>query len=132
MKYLPLWIILILLPMIAFAQVVLPGSVEGNVDYAAIISALIANPKALSAAAIGALVILVFVQATKKFGFKLFPPKIQALVITLLGQVYGVLVSVFVLQDQDISKALIGVLSSGGAVALFNLYKLLTEKPVEA
>ena len=127
-----LFILMILAPVMAFAQVVLPGTVDGQVDYAQLISQLIANPKAFTAAAIGAIVILVLVQGTKKFGFKFLEPKLQFAIITLLGQIYGVLVTVFVLQDQDISKALVGLFASGGAAAIFNAFKLVFEKPKAA
>lgn len=125
---------LVLMSTLAMAQgVILPGTVDTPVDWSQLITQLIANPKALSAAAIGALVVLVIVQALKseKLGkiFKFLEPKVQFAIITVLGQAYGIIVSVFVLKDQDISKAIIGVFASGGAAAIWNAIKLLKEKP---
>lgn len=124
-------IYLALFSLVAFAQS-LPGSIDGQVDWATLIGQLIANPKAATAAFIGALVVLVFVQGMKsevlgKF-FKFIPDQAQFLVITLLGQAYAVLVHVFVLKDQQASTILIGFLSSGGAAAIFNGIKLAFPK----
>lgn len=122
-------IMMILFPLMAFAQVILPGTVDGEMDWANLITQLIANPKAFSAVVIGAIVILVVVQMTKKFGFKFLEPKLQFAIITALGQIYALIVSVFILKDQDISKALVGLFASGGAAAIFNAFKLVFEKP---
>lgn len=136
MKMFIVAITLLMISLAALAQVSLPGSVDGSIDWAALIGQLIANPKALGAAGIGALIIFVLVQALKseKLGkfFKFLDPKVQFLIITVLGQAYGFVVSVFVLHDQDISKAIVGIFASGGAAAIWNAIQLLTEKPAQA
>lgn len=115
----------------AFAQV-LPGDVGAEVNWVELFGQLIANPKALSAAFIGALLILIVVQTMKspKLGsiYKFMDPKVQFLVVTVLGQAYGLMVHTLILKDQEISMALVGFFSSGGAVAIFNAIKLLSEK----
>lgn len=122
-----------------FAQT-LPVDPSTSIDWATLVGQLIANPKALTAAFVGALVVLVLVQAMKseslgKF-FKFIPGRAQFLVITLLGLIYSVLVNVYVIKNQEISKVLVGFLSSGGAAAIFMGVKLcfpkLFEKKVEA
>lgn len=127
---------LVLAPLMALAQVVLPESTDGQVDYGQLIGALIANPKAFTAAIVGALVIFLIVQALKapalgRF-FKFLDPKIQFAIITVLGQAYGVVVHAFVLKDQGISAALVGVFSAGGAAAIFNAIRLIFVKPKPA
>jgi hypothetical protein len=47
MKLLTLIFMFIMLPVMAFAQVVLPGSVDGEIDYSKVVAELIANPKGL-------------------------------------------------------------------------------------
>lgn len=124
MKWIFFITFLILMPLLAFAEVILPGSVDGSVDYAVLIGQLIANPKAFSAVIIGALVILGIVQALKspklKSIFKSVPEPVQFLIITGLGQVYAILVHVYVIHDQNISVALVGIFSSGAAASIYN------------
>jgi hypothetical protein len=117
---------------LALAQT-LPGSVDAQVDYAKLIGELIANPKAVTAAFIGALIVLIFVQALKSpvFGkfFKSINPKVQLAIVTILGQLYGVILHVLVLKDAEFSTQIVGLFASGGAAAIFNAFKLLFEKP---
>lgn len=115
----------------AFAQT-LPVDPSASIDWVTLIGQLIANPKALSAAFIGAMVVLILVQGLKsetvgKF-FKFIPAQAQFLVITVLGLIYSILVNVYVIKDQEISKVLVGFLSSGGAAALFMGIKLCFPK----
>lgn len=126
-----------LFTVVAFAQANLPTDVMGNVDWAAVIGAMIANPKAMTAAFIGALVVLVIVQTMKhpKLGsfYKFLDPKLQFAIVTLLGQVYGLLIHVFILKDQETATWLVGLFSSGGAAALFNAFQLVfLKKKAEA
>lgn len=110
----------------------IPKDAAEKVDYEKLIGELIANPKALNIALIVALLVLLSVQLLKSSIagkiFKGLSPKVQLGLITLLGQVYAFVVSVFVLKEQTTSAALIGLISSGGAVAIFNAIKLLFEK----
>lgn len=120
---------------VTFAQS-LPADASVSIDWVTLVGQLIANPKALTAAFIGALVVLVIIQGMKsetvgKF-FKFIPPRAQFLVITVLGLVYSILVNVYVIKDQEISKVLVGFLSSGGAAALFMGIKLCFPKWFES
>lgn len=125
MKKLSLFLFMtIMLPLMAMAEVVLPGSVEGSIDLSQVVAELIANPKAFLSTMGGALVILLFVQACKKFGFKLMSPAKQLLLILFLGQIYSILVSVFVLKNQALATAIVGFFSSGAAMSLFAQLKL--------
>lgn len=124
MKLLTLIFMFIMLPVMAFAQVVLPGSVDGEIDYSKIVAELIANPKAFISTMGGALLILIFVQVCKKYNFKLMTPSKQLLLILFLGQVYSLLVSVFVLHNTSMATAVVGFFSSGAAISLFNQLKL--------
>jgi hypothetical protein len=131
MKGLSFFLFLVLLPIFALAQA-LPGSVDGQVDYFAILAQMIANPKAFKAVFIGAFIIIGIVQAMKsKFlgqFFKFIPAQIQFAIISLLGLAYGFIVHVFIIKDQDVSVAVIGIITSGSAVAVFNAFKLIFEK----
>lgn len=126
--YWSLLMCILLFPIMAFAQIVLPGTVDGEVNYAALIQQLIANPKSFTVAIIGALLILAFVQACKKFGFKLMAPQKQLFLLVVLGQVYSFLVSVFILKDVSASAAVVGMFSSGGAMMIFNHLQLAFPK----
>lgn len=123
-----LFFMMVMLPLFAFAQVVLPGEVDGAIDISQVIEQLIANPKAFLSTMGGALLILLFVQACKKFGFKLMKPEYQLLLILFLGQVYSVLVSVFIYKQMTLSTAIVGFFSSGAAISLFNQLKLAFPK----
>lgn len=124
--------VLLVMTMTAVFAQALPADPNAAVDWATLIGQLIANPKAMTAAFIGALVVLVIVQAMKSEAlgkiFKFIPDQAQLLVITVLGQLYAVLLHALVLKDQQISVALVGVLSSGGAAAIFNGLKLAFPK----
>lgn len=121
----------LMMSVVCFAQT-LPSDATGSVDWMTLIGQLIANPKAASAAFVGALIVLIVIQAMKSetFGkfFKFIPDQAQLLVITVLGQLYAIALHAFVLKDQQISVALVGIFSSGGAAAIFNGLKLAFPK----
>lgn len=129
LNYLILFIIGAMFTFAAFAQIALPGSADGSVDWAVIIGQAIANPKALTAAVIGCLVVLLIVQALKsnlfKNVFKKVPEPVQFAIITILGQCYAFAVHVFITKDQEMSVALVGLFSSGGAASIFRAVQLL-------
>lgn len=121
----------------AFAQATLPTDIMGSVDWATVIGQAIANPKSFTVAFIGCLVILLIVQTMKseKLGsfYKFLDPKVQFLIVTLLGQIYSFVVHVWVLKDSQVNMALVGLFSSGGAAAIFNAFQLVfVKKKMEA
>lgn len=124
---------LLMIPILGFAQIILPGTIDASIDYAALIGQLIANPKAFISISGGALLVYLAVQFLKseycKKIFKKLSDKQQFAIITILGQVYAFVVLAFITKDQEISKVIVGVFSSGGAAAIFGAFKLLIEKP---
>ena len=101
-----------------FAEASVP---EG--DPLASLIALISNFKAMSPIAIGIGVVTIAVQALKAFVGESF--KYKRLSVTVLGVVYGVLVSVS--NGMGILEALVlGLLTSGGAVAIYEAIKGLS------
>lgn len=127
--------VFLVLPQLLFAQS-LPSDINGSVDIAKLVGEIISNPAARTAAFLGCFFVLLIVQALKSpvFAsfFKNIPPKVQLLVITILGQVYAFVLHVSVIKDQDVSVAIMGFISTGGAVAIFNVIKMFFEKPKQA
>ena len=114
------------------AQVVeLPTKINETGDPMQSLIFAIQNFKGLGPVGLGMVVVMAVVQAMKseKFGalFKSIAPKYQAALITLLGIIYGAVYSL-VYTKQSVDVFIVGFISSGGAVAVFNLIKLLTEK----
>ena len=95
MKTALLMIALVLVPLLAFANIVLPETVEGTINWLEVFSQVIANPKAVTPTMIGSLLILAIVQVLKHptFGkfFKNLKAKVQFMIITLLGVIYAIL-----------------------------------------
>ena len=114
------------------AQVVeLPTKINETGDPMQSLIFAIQNFKGLAPVVLGMVVVMPVVQAmeSEKFGalFKSIAPKYQAALITLLGIIYGAVYSL-VYTKQSVDVFIVGFISSGGAVAVFNLIKLLTEK----
>lgn len=92
---------------------------------------LLLNFKTLGPLGIGASVIVILTQLLKGdfFGniFKGLNSNVKRLIITVLGQVYGL---IFMVQSGSSwgNAAIIGLLSSGGAVAIWEAIKPLVEK----
>lgn len=115
-----------------FAQLVeLPTKINETGDPMQSLIFAIQNFKGLGPVGLGMMIVMIIVQALKseKFGalFKSIAPKYQAGIITLLGLIYGAVYSL-AYTKQSVDVFVIGFISSGGAVAVFNLIKLLTEK----
>lgn len=121
-------LILSLFTFAVFAQA-LPSDATIEFDWVKFLGELIANPKALKGVFIGFLVILAIVQFLKSSFvnkvFKNLDPKVQFALITILGQVYALAYKLLILKSEDVSAVVVGFISSGGAVAIFNAVKLL-------
>lgn len=126
--FIALAIILVMMPLIAFAEVILPLTIDGQLDYQALITQLIANPKSFLSTMGGAVLIFLFVQANNKYKFKLMSPLKQYLLIFVLGQVYSFIVSVLIFHNMTVGTFVVGFFSSGAAISLYNQIKLAFPK----
>lgn len=124
-------IITLILSIFSFAVFAqgLPSEATIEFDWIKFIGELIANPKALKGVFIGFVVILAIVQFLKSSFvnkvFKNLDPKVQFALITILGQLYALAYKILILKSEDVSTVVVGFISSGGAVAIFNAAKLL-------
>lgn len=139
MKSIFLFIVLCIASTMAFAQITLPEDVSATIDWALLFQEIVANPKSLLSASGGALLVYLAVQFLKtdlaEKWFKKLTDKKQFALITILGQVFSLLITVFVPGTSEtggiivaLSTFLTGILSSGGGVAIFNAIKLLFGK----
>lgn len=132
-NFLSIMTLSLIIPLMALAQVSLPTDPSSQVDWMKLLGDALANPKALTAVMIGAILLLAIIQMLKSsiFSglFKKIPAKAQFAIITILGQVYAIVIHALVIKDQSVSVAVIGLFTSGGAVAVFNAFKLMFEKP---
>ena len=111
----------------AVAQVGLPATIEGQVDWLNVIGQLIANPKAFVSASGVAFLVLLTVQAIKRFDFKFINDKAQFTIITVFGLIYSFLIKK-IGGDAESSAIIIGILGSGGASQLWKAIKMLFPK----
>lgn len=120
MRFLSILLMTLVIMPFVYAQS-LPPSVPESGDIAASINILL-NAKALGAIGLGAAIILIVVQFLKSSLFdqifKSLDPKYKRLLITLLGVVYGVLYLI-VSGKSGAEAIMVGLFSSGGAVAIF-------------
>jgi hypothetical protein len=127
--YLFLGLMIALYAVSAIAQIALPPDATLEFDWVKFIGELISNPKALKGVFIGFVVVLAIVQFLKSsFANKIFKnldPKVQFALITILGQIYALAYKLLIDKSDDVSTVIIGFISSGGAVAIFNAAKLL-------
>lgn len=121
-----------LLAFMAFAQD-LPAQIPDGDPMTTLIF-LIQNFKVIGPVASGMLIVTFTVQALKseKFSgiFKKLSGKAQVAIITILGLIYGAAYTL-AYKKQPLDFWIIGLISSGGAVSLFNLIKMLFEKKSE-
>ena len=123
MLKLALVLTLALIAVVAFAQVNLPPTVDGQVDYMKILEQLIANPKAFLSTSGIALLVFLTTQAIKRFGFKLFSDRVQFAVIAVLGFIYAFLVKK-IGGDVQSSAIIMGLLGSGYAATFYAAIKM--------
>lgn len=111
-------------------QIIVLDSVEvPEVDPAKAIVELVTNWKTMSPVAIGSMIILILVQILKSSLFGQFFKHLEwkRLLITILGVIYGILYLVST-GTSWLSAAVIGLISAGGAVAIYEAVKPLLEK----
>lgn len=116
--------------MSVFAQSGLPSSIPEGGDLSSLIS-LFMNYKTLGPVGIGAAAVLALIQLFKSnlFGsfFKNLSPAVKRLVITVLGQVYGILYSIA--SGKTVGDAILtGLIVSGGAVLIWEAVSPLFKK----
>lgn len=122
----------LLVATLALAQSVgLPSTLPVDGNSTDSILFLLQNFKALGPVGIGMVVVTIAIQATKSdlFGnwFKKLSSKIQVAVITIAGLLYGAAYTILYTK-QGVDIFVIGLVSSGGAVSLFQLIKMLFKK----
>lgn len=114
-----------------FAQSGLPASIPEGGDLSSLIS-LFMNYKTLGPVGIGAAAVLALIQLFKSdlFGsfFKNLSPAVKRLVITVLGQVYGILY--LIVSGKSVGDAILtGLIASGGAVLIWEVVSPFFKKP---
>lgn len=117
---------------LALAQSVgLPSTLPVDGDMTNTFLFLIQNLKALGPIGIGMVVVTIVIQATKSdlLGnwFKKLSDRWQVAVITFAGLLYGAAYTIMYTK-QGFDVFIVGFISSGGAVSLFHLIKMLFTK----
>lgn len=114
---------LLVMAVVAFAQVTLPPTVDSSMDYMKLIQELIANPKALLSASGVALAVFLTAQFMKRFGFKMLGEKTQFLVLSILGVVYAIMLGL-ITETGTLASVVIGLFGSHQASSLWSAIKL--------
>lgn len=133
-------IMTIMLPMISFAQEAaqLPVAVASS-DIGSVLLNLIMNWKTMGPLGIAIVVVNLIVSVMKSDSvgniFKKLDPLLKGLLITVLGQIAGILSQVVngVAEGKSMGAAiassiLFGLVTSGGAVAIYQAYKLFKKQ----
>lgn len=116
---------------IAHAQEAVAAAVTPEQDIGAILLQLATNYKSLSPLALGVLGVNLVLGILKSdaFGnvFKKLDPLLKMLIITILGQVVGILTQITA--GKSVAQAIVfGLVTSGGAVAIYEAYNLFKKQ----